>query len=74
MLELQEGHNTVGENIMGTSKMHLYIFLTQIWFGECNYRLLKVKNLFCVCLVIKFAIANLSRIYFCILEIFKTIV
>ena len=26
-----------------------YIFLTQIWSGECNNYLFKVKNSYCVC-------------------------
>ena len=40
--------NHVGINSFLVYIVH-YIFLTQIWFGECNSRLLNDKNSCCVC-------------------------
>ena len=55
-----------------------YIFLTQIWFGEYNKWLLKVKNSCFVCrecLLINWIVhIKLSSTYLCIPEIFKTTV
>ena len=62
---------------MPTNCVCLYIFFTQIWFGECNYLRLKIRivcvgNLNLKSLLTDFIIPNLSQIYFCITEIFKT--
>ena len=53
-----------------------YIFRNHIWFGKCNYYLFKIKNSCCLmryflCILIEFAIPNLSLIYFLYLKIFK---